>query len=763
MQKTRLRALWRSAREIPLLGAPIRLADRVWWWRTIARSDVVDTDFYAAQCGRRRMSRALAIWHYVSCGFRHGLSVNPLFDEVHAGGGLPEIFRVPAMYAYLISDRPTVTVAPWWDAVDFARAAGVHSGLEHAWAHRDTLQLSLRAGTRELTVSVQDHREWAISAARAWAGGRPIRLDGTAQDPTFSLIRIIQAGDRNFARKLGLAADVLTREAAHVVVALVDPDASQWISAAVLGRIDPRITVLAAPARVTYADVVASATASASGDALVVVEPRADLTVSHVRRLLDLARTGSAVIPLSLAIEGTVVGVGSAHVGGEVPYRILGSHPREDVDGLGGEPVSVPMITGRTFAIPLAPFLGAGGLERDLVNDGELEILSLRLRRRAPELALLVEPRVMPVLDEPERAFARRKSARYARIFRASLPDASTEQATQLIDAAGFDVLGWNLASGAEPVPELRWRPITAGGLRWAIKICAPAGPRGAVWGDTHFARGLANALRRAGQSVVVDAFEAQARATTYLDDVTVVIRGPYRIDPPRTGIALQWIISHPDQVSKAELQRFHRVFAASTRWPEKIGREWGILVEPLLEATDVDLFHPRGLARTEDIVFVGTARGIARPSVVEPIRAGIPVKVYGPDWRPFIPAAAIAADSIPNAELSERYESASIVLNDQWPAMRREGFIAMRPFDVVAAGGRVISEDVDGIEAIFGGAVVAYRDERELVELLRLDPSELFPDDAALALIAARIRDEHSFDTRARTLVAAAAELCSA
>ena len=80
-----------------------------------------------------------------------------------------------------------------------------------------------------------------------------------------------------------------------------------------------------------------------------------------------------------------------------------------------------------------------------------------------------------------------------------------------------------------------------------------------------------------------------------------------------------------------------------------------------------------------------------------------------------------------------------------------------MRPFDVVAAGGRVISEDVDGIEALFQGAVIAYSDEEDLVRLLRSDPNQLFPTETRLAEISAKIRELHSFDARSRDLVAAA------
>ena len=82
-----------------------------------------------------------------------------------------------------------------------------------------------------------------------------------------------------------------------------------------------------------------------------------------------------------------------------------------------------------------------------------------------------------------------------------------------------------------------------------------------------------------------------------------------------------------------------------------------------------------------------------------------------------------------------------------------------MRPFDAVAAGGRVISEEVDGIEEIFGGAVVTYRDGAHLVELLKSDPRDLFPDASTLARISEEVRLNHSFDARAQVLVRAAQE----
>jgi len=135
-------------------------------------------------------------------------------------------------------------------------------------------------------------------------------------------------------------------------------------------------------------------------------------------------------------------------------------------------------------------------------------------------------------------------------------------------------------------------------------------------------------------------------------------------------------------------------------------------------------------------------------------------VEVYGPDWRAFIPASSIVATSLPHSELPGLYESAAVVLNDHWPAMQRAGFIANRPFDVVAAGGRVISDHVDGIDELFEGAVRSWRSVPELIDMLSSDLDAVFPSERTLREISDKVRAEHSFDARAMSLLDAALEL---
>lgn len=749
--RVRLRAAWRRVRGVPVAGAVIRAADRLVWWRAIRGSGLVDAEYYAAQRGWRGGGAARAIADYVTRGFRQGLSLNPLFDELVAGRSLPEPDRVPALYAYLVSDRRTVSVHPWWDAPASARDDDDAAPLDLVWKRRGSSVVTVRIGERSQTVPVAQLRSWAMEAARQWRGGTIDPGPGAARNDV--VIRLLQRGDRDYPRRV--LAVVPLVEADDVVVAVVGCDASQWVSLDVAARLFPSLRRAILPREESYRSAVNRAAASqhSRSGTMTVIGPRSDLSAVEIRSLRRDVVSGRAVAPVEIASDGTVAAFGAAGAGARVPYPILNGHPREDVEALGEARREVPLLAGPTFVVACEDWALIGGF--DGVPPGPaVAALSATLRARIPGFVCQIDPAVHST------AFARPTVFRGDRAAGTVFAD-ERRGAEDILRAAGFHVRGWcpPRRPSTPMLPDLTWRRPDPTALRWAIKICAPPGPLGAVWGDTHFAHGLAKALRRRGQFVAVDSFDARERWTSSLDDVTLVVRGPYRITPPATGTRVEWIISHPDQITRAEVNDFDIVYAASDRWSATASERWNTVISPLLECTDTDQFYPRGLQRTDEIVFVGTARGIARPSVVVPLAAGIPVRVYGPDWRTYIPASAIAAETIPNDRLSERYETASIVLNDQWPAMREEGFIAMRPFDAVAAGGRVISEDVDGIDRVFGDAVVTFRTEQELVALLHRDPDELFPDFATLSAASERIRRDHSFDARAEQILATVRE----
>ncbi|MFC8681042.1 hypothetical protein ACFT30_05925 [Microbacterium ureisolvens] len=707
---SRVRSAIRRARSAPFVGAVIGRIDRFWWARTILRADVVDLPFVVAQAGRR-ITRRAAVRRYVRDGFRAGFSLNPLACERTISRQLSDSDRVPALYAYLVNDRQRLEVSPAWSALDYAERhpeAATDSGgpLGHAWrsAQRQG-RVRLGRGDSAHDVPWSSVRSAAAAAAQAVPG--PDSADEPESVPAFTFVCEVAADERDPDEALVLAAEVISRSPSSAQIHLERPSTDVLTQAYLLHLAYPNLHVSLGEPVVKDAEL--------ATDIVVVRGPHAEISPAAVIRLAHAATAGPAA-PLWVAPDGTIASAGVVGWRG-ARHHLLAHHPVEDAVELGAA-IQVPEIAGSTYS----------RRRGDDMHSGGTTLLDIAVEA----------PREPPHEDAPP------------------LPDTDVEA---LLRAAG-----WVVA----PDQDTPTRPMVmraAGGsrpLRWAIKTAAPAGRAGQAWGDTHFAQALARALRSAGMEAVVDAIEASHRPTTSLDDVNLVLRGPVRIRPPRTGTSVLWIISHPDEITAAELADFDLVFAASRSWAQSASARFGREVQPLLQCTDTTRFRPRGTPRGDDIVFVGTARGIPRPSVVGPLEAGIPVKVFGPDWTGYIPGSAIAATSVPNEELPRLYESAAVVLNDHWPAMRAAGFISNRPYDVVAAGGRVISDSVEGIEAEFGGAVRTYDSVPELIELLSGDIDLLFPDEAQLERAAEAVRSAHSFESRAGTLIQAVDRLLS-
>jgi len=293
--------------------------------------------------------------------------------------------------------------------------------------------------------------------------------------------------------------------------------------------------------------------------------------------------------------------------------------------------------------------------------------------------------------------------------------------------------------------------------LRWAFHNPASPGPRGERWGDTHFIDAIARELRGLGQDAVSYRRGSYDVPATAFDDVVVALRGLERIHPHPDKINLLWVISHPDEVTIDEINDFDLVFAASIPWAERMSRRTDRPVIPMLQATDPAIFHPRdpGVPATEGVVFVGQARIDGPRRIVMDARSvGVDVALWGTRWSQYVPADEVRGEYVSNSELGALYRTAAIVLNDHWDDMATEGFISNRIFDAVASGSRVVSDHVEGVEELFGGAVQIYRTPEDLLRLGSGAGNDAFPGDEALRKIAARVADEHSFARRASQLL---------
>jgi hypothetical protein len=308
-----------------------------------------------------------------------------------------------------------------------------------------------------------------------------------------------------------------------------------------------------------------------------------------------------------------------------------------------------------------------------------------------------------------------------------------------------------------EPIETFQSKAKADNSMKWSIRIPVPPGQAGEHWGDLYFARDLALSISKLGHDV-----EIHKRNLLWSnggnEDVSLVIRGLERINPKSGKINVLWIISTPELITKDELESFDLVFAASTVWAEKTTIKTGIEVLPLMQCTEPTRFNPgvSKLGKDLDVVFVGNARKKIRKVIADALSANVVVSIFGKGWQGMVPKSWISAEFIENSQLSALYGSSGIVLNDHRPDMAREGFYSNRLFDAVASGGRVVSDDVAGVEELFEGAVKTYKLPSELASLCALENREKWGTNEEIVSRAIRIGQVHSFDQRAKDLVQA-------
>jgi hypothetical protein len=316
---------------------------------------------------------------------------------------------------------------------------------------------------------------------------------------------------------------------------------------------------------------------------------------------------------------------------------------------------------------------------------------------------------------------------------------------------------------------ERRWSRDDFGApLTVSIQICPQRWDGAERWGDTHFARALADELQRRGHAArleVVAEWDAPDRPPA---DVTIHLRGlwPYvpRRDPGRDELSVLWNISHPDLLTVAECDAFDLVATPTARHAEQLARQTSTPVVVVEQATDPVVFFPeRDAAHERELVFVGNSRGIFRPILRDLLGGAEPPRdlaVWGQQWGPFLPADLIAGQHLPNDEVRRAYSSAAIVLNDHWDDMREQGIVSNRIYDALACGALIVSDHLPELEERFGDAVVTYRTREELQATI----AELLADPAQRAQRAAagraRVLAAHTFRHRVDALLASIAPL---
>ena len=511
----------------------------------------------------------------------------------------------------------------------------------------------------------------------------------------------------------------------------------------------------------------------ARGEYLFITTSQTTFMRGSVGELVECLRTSdaAAVHPIVLDKQRLIEDAGVVYApGGRDPIRLLNGLPAD----WGNFSAPILPVPGATLPILMraATARGLSGVNTKL----RYLWADVDLSQRAAEAegkAVVVHTESVVQALRPSR-FAARAGAQEVRMFASLWPEPPVGSA-EAIAACGAEATfqGFTAASAPErPDVWTRavWRPrrermlITerpSRPLQWSIKTAAPADDRSLAWGDFHFANSLADALRSLGERASVDYGQNADRPTSNADEVVLNLRGLKPVQLPAGATSVVWVISHPDAVTAAELAAYDLRYAASASWPGRVADQWGLEMKPLLQCTDPERFFIDDVtipSLAGKLLMVGNSRKQYRPAAVETANAGLPVAIYGNDWGEFVDEKYIEGTYVPNEGLRRYYRSAEWAMNDHWPDMRDQGFISNRIFDVLASGGRLLTDYVDGLEDLFPPEVLPYgvatfRNPIELLATVESGPDRFY-DAERLRAISQHVRAEHSFEARARVMV---------
>ncbi|MGN0065740.1 MAG: glycosyltransferase [Nocardioides sp.] len=725
---------------------------------TLVRAGLVDVDWVAAQLGE-----ALDDVHGAAvAAVREEVAPHPLLDPaLLPRAGAADRSDAAALAAFLDqpgqrSPHPFLEPSLVPHLLDEAEATP--GGLLALWLDRAADEAALPTSSLPRPTPFAEFRTAALDAARAW---RSAHADGTtvhgrsAASPAaaVSVVVPLPASPRRVVDWLaGVPADDV-----EVVAVAGSSGRAAYVVGHVLSTLVERAVLVHAPSAATPTALLNAGIPHSTGGVVELARPDVQPTTDALRALAAATASPVAVAqPVVLDPERLVQSAGLVLTpsGGTL---ILAGHPRSDAAMLGH--VAVPAVAAGLVAVRREVLKALDGLDESYEDRFAESDLSLRAAASG-----LGESRL--VGDVTVRGSARygppaavRTGLRTLRGRHGPTPVdldallAPAGLATAPASPAGED--GGLTATELRVVRSVSEAPPR---LRWAIDIASPAAPRGDRWGDTHFAHSLAQALEQLGQHVAVDHREARDRASRRLDDVVLVLRGLDAVTPPTGPVTIQWLISHPDLVTREELAPYDLRYAASLPWARETSARWGLRIDPLLQCTDPARFHPYAPHGTDDgdALFVGNSRGEFRPVVRAALAAGVDLRLHGYGWEEFVGPGAVVSQAVPNEELGRLYAGARVVLADHHDDMRRDGFLANRLFDAAACGARVLSDEVEGIAETFHGLVVPFSDDQHLADLLtRVDA--VWPGDQERLALAEQVANEHSFARRAATLLEAA------
>lgn len=726
----------------------------------LARTSSFHRQYYEKQRGKHFPLRLSAIYDYINNGVKNGIEPNPLYSTLWMASRGHK-FRNLADYLKRATIVGNPSPHPLFDTLLFPTR---YPSMQSKYGFIEAFMVSA-SDTTLLFQSNDDFEQQSVSLGQLT---RDAELPNKRTEIIDAGLSVIVDDVSSHSRALEVLGSIAKAGNVEVVEIILIPangrnDLYQLLS--YLQLVDTKISIGRRAASTSRGEALNAAVKSARGRQIMFLHSGHRLAAGSLPGLRSLLEVSSAnvVQPMSLDRTGLICSAGVAFPCNDpIPFPWL--------RGISPATADMPGI----FVAPAAQFpymLRREDLPQDRVFDDEASArwidVDLALRVADGRQDAVIVATAFPVVRVMKSPYEPNADESTLSAYQQAAWSTLIEPSSLPISSTSLGVAEIELQSAYRGVHILRMkkpeRSIGFDGdvprLRWSIKTSAPStldADSSYQWGDTYFANSLRDSLVRLNQIVAVDFLENRSKVSGYLDDVVLNIQGYESIVAEESAVNVTWVISHPELSMREDIEKCQLAYAASHYWAELKSHDWGVVIEPLLQCTDSELFHYKGVdvRATNDIVFVGNTQTRTREIVLDCIRKGIEVAVYGEGWQGLVPSYMIRAEHVENTELCRIYKAAKATLNDHWPAMRDQGFLSNRAFDVVASCGRLISDEVHGVpESILTHMAIEF----DMDSLLSADQDLGVSDgDVVAGRIAAAeyVLAHHTFDARAARLV---------
>lgn len=511
----------------------------------------------------------------------------------------------------------------------------------------------------------------------------------------------------------------------------------------------PDVRVLRSETNLSFSEANNLAARAATGDVLCLlnddVEP---LSIGWLPRMLaalegDVAVVGAQLVyPRRPLLAGRTRDLGVQHRGVALE-PVAGGVPRAVNLGAGEDPVvdgrveDVAAATAACLVVDRAAYDAVGGLDEGYVYGSEDVDLCWRLRRAghravvAHDAVLLHHEGATRLMDDPDER-AHRQVANRRRLEDLHGP--------ALTRAVALDRLSDRRILSRTP---------------YRVAITVTRDLESAGYGDWYTAHDLGAALERLGWSVqYVERYRdawyeqvADADVLLVLLDLCDIRRIAH---PGLTTVA--WVRNWTERwLSHPWFDDFDVVLASSVTSARLIreGSRHRPIVFPL--ATDPERFRPVG----------GDRRGVVLPAnhwgedrgVADLVGAVPELIVYGKGWDAVPAVRPRWKGHVSRAELPAVYQSAALVVDQTAEPTRPYGAVNARVFDALAAGALVASDNAEGAEELFDGALPTWQRPTDLATEVSAALNEPVKAGRRAMELRRTVLERHTWDARARRL----------